>query len=234
MGHAEVATMKERLLHADVTPLERAVLLDMAAALEDGSTVYSWGHDRLALAIGKEPRSAAAKSALSVRILPSLIDKKMLKLRSGAHRSRRAEYDVLALAGMGIGQPVDNSGMGIGSDREWVSVSGGMGIAQTGTPAPPTAPTPARGRERPIHRHEPNARSALARIVSERRLPFDVDELLRVAYVLGHGDPWDGYLAVKAATEASIGDARDPRALLLARFRQAGMPATTIPARRSA
>ena len=226
--------MKERLLHVDVTSLERVVLLDMAAALEGGSTVYTWGHDRLALAIGKEPRSVAAKRALSGRIFPSLVTKGLVKQTSAAHRSRRAEYEVLVLAAMGTGQPVDNSGMGTGFEHEWVPVSDAMGTAQTGTPAPTTAPTPPPGREKPNHRHEPNATSALSRLVAERRLPFDVGELLRVAYVLGNGDPWEGYLVVKSTTEASIGDARDPRALLHSRFRQAGMSATTIPSRRSA
>lgn len=236
MGHREVAAMKTHLLRAGVTSLERLVLLDMAAALEDGSTVYSWGHDRLALAIGKEPGSQAAKSALSVRILPSLIGKGLIRLRAAAHRSRRAEYDVLPLAAMGTGQPVDKSAMGTGPEPEWVSVSGEMGTSQTGTPAPLTAPTPAPGCVKPSngHRHEPNARAALTRLTTERHLPLTVDEMLRAAYVIGRGDPWDGYLVVKSATEAALGDARDPRALLLARLRQVGMPANLIATRRAA
>ncbi|KTS91874.1 hypothetical protein NS183_01825 [Microbacterium testaceum] len=235
MGHREVAAMKARLLRADVTTLERLVLLDMAAALADGSTIYSWGHDRLALAIGKEPGSKAAKSALSVRVLPSLIDKGLLKLRSAAHRSRRAEYDVLVLAEMGTDQPVDKSGMGTGSKPEWVPVSGAMGSGQTDTPATLPAPIPAPGSEEHPnhHRHEPNALAALTRLASERRLPLTIDELLRIAYSIGHGDPWDGYLIVKSATEAAIGDARDPRALLLSRFRQLGMPMGLLSTRRA-
>ncbi|WP_274645474.1 hypothetical protein [Microbacterium sp. C7(2022)] len=141
--------MKALLLDAAVTSLERAVLLDMAAAVKDGSTVYSWGHDRLAEAIGKRPGSQAAKSALSVRIIPSLITKGMIRKQSAAHRSHRAEYDLSILS-----RPVDNStmgtgaqsGMGTGFESEWVPVSGGMGIAQTGTPPPDTTKAAPRAR----------------------------------------------------------------------------------------
>lgn len=230
MGYAEVAAMKERLLSTPVTALERVVLLDMATAVADGSTVYTWGHDRLALAIDKEPRSVAAKRALSGRVFPSLIRKGLVRQTASAHRARRAEYDLVVLHGMGTGQPVDNSGMGTGLDPEWVPVLDVMGTAQTGTPPPISPPTPAPGAV-PIHKHEPNARSALGRIVDGRRLPFTVDELLRAAYALGNGDPWDGYLVVKEATETAIGDARDPRAVILHRLHQHGLPADTIPRR---
>jgi len=137
------------------------------------------------------------------------------------------------LAGMGTGESVGKSGMGTGSDAKWVAVSGVMDTGQTGTPAPTSAPIPA-PLAASIHEHEPNARSALGRIVHGRTLPFSVDELLRAAYALGDGDPWDGYLKIKASTESALGDARDPRAVLLARLRQQGLTADTIPARRSA
>jgi hypothetical protein len=64
------------------------------------------------------------------------------------------------------------------------------------------------------HKYEPNARRALATLISERSLPFTPEALLEAAYRVGAGDPWDGYLKVKAATAENFATARDPAAVL--------------------
>ncbi|WP_454137247.1 hypothetical protein [Microbacterium paulum] len=68
------------------------------------------------------------------------------------------------------------------------------------------------------HQNEPFARSALTTLRTERRLPLSIDELLTRAYTLGNGDPWDGYLRIKQATEAALTGARDAAAVLRARL----------------
>lgn len=142
MGFKTHKQMGEALLRVKVPTMERVVLLDMALAVEDGSLVYSWGHDRLALAIGKEPGSIAAKSALSQRIIPSLIRKRLIDKTSEAHRGHHAEYVLSMLSDRGMGNGLDaerataSTGMGSGFEAERVAVSTGMGSAQTATPLP--------------------------------------------------------------------------------------------------
>lgn len=127
MGYKTHKRMGEALLRVKVPTMERVVLLDMALAVQDGSLVYSWGHDRLALAIGKEPGTPAAKQALSGRILPRLIERGLIHKTSEAHRGRHAEYVLSVLS---------DRGMGNGLEAERVTVSAGMGNAQTVTPLP--------------------------------------------------------------------------------------------------
>lgn len=142
MGFTTLERMKAALLTTTVTPLERTVLLDMAVAVNDDALVYSWGHDRLAQAIGKVPGSTAAKQALSVRILPSLIAKGLISVKSPAHRGHRAEYELLVLQQPEMGNGSrggtrprmsrvthDEAEMGNGSESKWVTVPEGMGNA---------------------------------------------------------------------------------------------------------
>jgi hypothetical protein len=70
------------------------------------------------------------------------------------------------------------------------------------------------------HQHEPNARRALTDLVADRRLPFTVEQLLDLAYVLGPGgDPFYGYMhRLRPATEQSFTGARDPAAVLRKRL----------------
>ncbi len=131
MGYKTHKRMGEALLRVKVPTMERVVLLDMALAVEDGTLVYSWGHDRLALAIGKEPGTPAAKQALSGRILPHLIERGLIHKTSQAHRGRHAEYVLSVLS---------DRGMGNGLEAERVTVSTGMGNAQTVTPLPTPLP----------------------------------------------------------------------------------------------
>jgi DNA-binding transcriptional ArsR family regulator len=77
--------------------------------------------------------------------------------------------------------------------------------------------------EMPIgnHDNEGNARRALDTLRRERSLPMHVKELVRIAYKLGNGDPWAGYLQIKQRTDADIRGARDPEAVLRARLSKA-------------
>ena len=131
IGYKTHKRMGEALLTVKVPTMERVVLLDMALAVEDGSLVYSWGHDRLALAIGKEPGTPAAKQALSGRILPRLMERGLIRKTAEAHRGRHAEYVLSVLS---------DPGMGNGLEPERVTVSTGMGNAQTVTPLPTPLP----------------------------------------------------------------------------------------------
>jgi hypothetical protein len=91
-------------------------------------------------------------------------------------------------------------------------------ISPSLTPVP-TGPAPAElngGRE--THEYEPNARRAITALIADRTLPFTPDALLATAYRAGNGDPWQGYLAVKVATEQSLAGARDPAAVLRKRL----------------
>jgi len=75
-------------------------------------------------------------------------------------------------------------------------------------------PVPA-GNGGQAHKYEPNARRAIATLISERSLPFTPEALLETAYRVGaERDPWDGYLKVKAATVENFATARDPAAVL--------------------
>jgi hypothetical protein len=159
MAHREAKLLKQILLDVDVTPYERAVLLDMATAVVEGSTRYTWGHDRLAGALGKRPRTTAAKRALSGRIIPSLVRKGLIAVAEKAHPGRNAEYELLVLhegwepvATESAGKaPMTHPGMGTGLEQEWVPVStnngyrfgAGMGTGLSGTPAPSSAPSSA-------------------------------------------------------------------------------------------
>lgn len=77
--------------------------------------------------------------------------------------------------------------------------------------------------DRPVaHRHEPNTRAALETLQAERGLPLTVDELVRWAYTLGGGDPWEGYrFGIKPQTEHSLAGADDPAAVLRSRLKKA-------------
>lgn len=208
MGFTTLERMKSALLTTTVTSLERTVLLDMATAVDDGSLIYSWGHDRLALAIGKTPGTTAAKSALTRRILPSLISKGLLRKTSDAHRGHRAEYELVVLtnagmdtasgSGMGTGSvesdddPMSRvthavTGMGTGSEAEWVPVSSGMGTGLTGTPLPTSLPSSATGKRIASAARRPSDRqmvfvSDIARmldIVAEIHTSHEASEFIR-------------------------------------------------------
>ena len=87
---------------------------------------------------------------------------------------------------------------------------------------PPTPPQNGRAdQDNPPHRHEANALRALTALQVDRSLPLTVNELLVHAYRLGHGDPWQGYLAVKVATNFQLESARNPVLALRARLEAA-------------
>lgn len=67
---------------------------------------------------------------------------------------------------------------------------------------------------------ERSARSALTTLRRERTLPLSLDELMTHARALGeNGNPWDGYLRIKQATEAALTGAMNPAAVLRARLK---------------
>ncbi len=71
------------------------------------------------------------------------------------------------------------------------------------------------------HKFHSNAERALTALVAERKLPLAVADLLPVAYRLGGGDPWRGYLEIKLRTTDAIVGARNPGAVLKARLEAA-------------
>lgn len=96
MGFLALDRMKRALLTVETSPLDRIVLLDMAVAVNDDSTIYSWGHERLALALGKPPRSKAARSAVD-RVIARLTANGRIRLTAKPHPGRSAEYDLLLI-----------------------------------------------------------------------------------------------------------------------------------------
>lgn len=96
MGFTTAEQMKIALRTIDVTRGERAVLIEMAYAVDDAAPVYSWGRDRLADVLGKPPGSTAAKSAVD-RALASLRASGLITLVAKPHRGRRAEYALSVL-----------------------------------------------------------------------------------------------------------------------------------------
>jgi hypothetical protein len=72
------------------------------------------------------------------------------------------------------------------------------------------------------HLHEPNARRALTALRRDRELVVPVAELLAVAYRVGAGDPWTGYLAIKRVTDGGLDTARNRAAVVRARLAELG------------
>jgi hypothetical protein len=143
MGFTTLERMKRALLTATVSSTERLVLLDMAVAVDDTTGIYSWGHERLALAIGKMPGTPAAKQALSGRVIPSLIARGLISKTSSAYPGHRAEYELLVLRGpeSSNGSGKAEPGMGNALDEEWITVSDGKGNAQAVTPLTSSLPS---------------------------------------------------------------------------------------------
>ena len=144
MGYKTHRQMGLATLGTGLPTLERAALLDMALAVEDGSLVYAWGHERLAVALDKEPGTKAAKRTLE-RVLSSLIDKGLIARTSRAYRGHNAEYTLTVLAGNGprsergpiVTAPAEN---GPRFEAEWAPVSDRMGPTLGGAPLPITTP----------------------------------------------------------------------------------------------
>lgn len=79
-----------------LTEMEQRVALAMAYETHRGIR-YARGHALLAVAIGKEPGTDAAKSALTRRIIPALIRKGAIRRVSHSYRGHKREYDVVIL-----------------------------------------------------------------------------------------------------------------------------------------
>ncbi len=102
-------------------------------------------------------------------------------------------------------------------------------IAPTGAKsveAPPRVPNSPTGTN---HQNEPFARNAITTLITDRHLPLTLDELTTHAYRLGTGDPWEGYLVIKATTTDAFGpDVKNPAAVLRYRLNHA-TPRRNIP-----
>lgn len=182
MGFTTLERMKDALLTTTVSSLERIVLLDMATAVDDVAPVYSWGHDRLALALGKPPGTRAATRAVE-RVIGSLRARGLLVLTARPHRGRRAEY---ALALLDENAPRSERGAfgsrvthdahenAPRSEHECTPVSDGMDPGQTGVPLPISLPRTPPGKR---------TASGARRRPSKRQMIFvaDLSRLLDVA-----------------------------------------------------
>lgn len=92
--------------------------------------------------------------------------------------------------------------------------------------APPRVPNSPTGTN---HQNEPFARNAITTLITDRHLPLTLDELTTHAYRLGTGDPWEGYLVIKATTTDAFGpDVKNPAAVLRYRLNHA-TPRRNIP-----
>lgn len=109
---------------------------------------------------------------------------------------------------------VSNKALAIPSPAQPLSTS----VSSSPPPSPNASRANGRADENPPHRHEANALRALTALKQDRSLPLTVNELLVHAYRLGHGDPWQGYLAVKVATNFQLDTARNPVLALRARL----------------
>lgn len=74
----------------------------------------------------------------------------------------------------------------------------------------------------PKHDHEVHAKKALTAIRRERRLGVEVALLLGEAYRIGHGDPWQGYKEIAAATAEHMDSAWSRSGATLDRIRRLG------------
>lgn len=186
------------------------------------------GYDiRVPLKVGKDGRPVYAWRGRSVTYTVPRFPP-----RDGPGAQRRA-----AQAASVAERPADSAGLSVRKARQGTSkgpsVSAERPVSGVGpsphipsdplTPARPAAnerpaDNPADNGGREAHKHEPNARAALARIRAERRLPLTEDELLALAYEIGTDPYYDGYAAIDAATTASFDTARDIRKVLRARL----------------
>ena len=82
--------------------------------------------------------------------------------------------------------------------------------------------------DEPPHPHEKNALPSLKRACEDARLQITAEELLPDAYRIGNGDPWDGYLEIKAAIDQGFAGARNPVAVLKKRLRDIRSPRPVI------
>lgn len=144
MGFATLDRMKDALLSVPVSPLERIILLDMAVAVADDSPAYTWGHERLARALGRQPGQKATKSALE-RVLSGLTARGLLVRTADAHRGRHAEYSlaVLTLEGPRSDRGpfgADPAEKGPRSGGGWAPVSDLKGPGLSGAPLPESPP----------------------------------------------------------------------------------------------
>ncbi|MDJ1115395.1 helix-turn-helix domain-containing protein [Microbacterium dauci] len=91
-------------------------------------------------------------------------------------------------------------------------------MAPLEVPTPKSEPTRVLNTPSGQHQNHPFAVNALRTLRTDRKLPLSPEELMRYAYRLGNGDPWDGYLRIKQATEANLTGAKNLAAVIRSRL----------------
>lgn len=225
----------DEVWQSDLKPLERLVALVFAKHASQGVDAVWVTYPTLMEHTGLSRDSVA-------RHIAGLRAAGWIEQTEPPRQHRAARYRLVSSPGT---RPLDadtGSIRGTGAGRlDQVSSPGAGRLSESSSPAPESSsPAPriqqsgsrTRTSTKPlpnhhggvIHRYDPNARSGLTTIIATRRLPFTLDELLEAAYTLGDGDPWDGYLAINDATSTTFADARDPRAVIIHRLRERGLP----------
>lgn len=195
MGFVTLDRMKDALLAEPVSDLERIVLLDMAVAVDDDTVIYTWGHERLARALGRQPGLKATKSALE-RVLSRLTARGLLVRTGEAHRGRHAEYTLAVLDLEGPRSErgpffADPAEKGPRSGEERAPVQGRKGPGLSGAPLPVSLPvslpgkrTSAEARNRPMSNGQASLLEDLRRMLGYDDAPAlrtwgDADDLIR-------------------------------------------------------
>ncbi len=246
MGAGLVRAAIDRCAGLDHAPARLFIGMSVSALDDDPQPVYFKGQDDMAAILGMD---ASDKSRRAVRrSLHSLTSAGMVRSEPSAP-GRRARHFLLdghlpspqplrpadPITGRSAStirqtqdahrpvsnpptgdaqRPVNDARMADAQRRNGGRSAVGMADAQR-----PPEEEKGRKRKRQAHPHEPNAVRSLTALVTGRHLPIGTDELLSEAYRIGDGDPWNGYLSIKAITEAPITGARDPAAALRARLR---------------
>lgn len=226
-GLVKAAFTLAKRVGLDHAPTRLFVYMAVVAMDNDENPVYYGGRDDMARALGND--GEAGHKAVTRALAP--LTAANLTRSTKASRGRRASHYLLdgekplRPEKEDAHRPVSNPELG-DADRpvnnpERGTVSGRKGDGErsnAGRSASPLGVKEQVGSSRPIHKNEPNARSALGKLRAERSLPLSETELLDFAYSIGNGNPWDGYLSIKHATETPITGANNPAAVLRRRL----------------
>lgn len=153
----------------------------------------------------------------------------VITVAEAPRRGRNRRWRIVATPMAGIPATSNDDDMaGIPANPEPPQLAGELAGQLAGNMAGIPAPKRTEGKNPPTpqgaggdHEHHDQARQALERIVGERWLPLDLDELLRHAYRLGSGDPWVGYRVIREESERTLDGMTDPAAALRARLSKA-------------
>lgn len=179
------------------------------------------GEDSIASITQKEIATLAGISRISVQTnITRLESKGVVKASTG--RGKKHEYDVLptyklqstpVIRFATYPQAVANPEVGNFDDK---LQSPGYATPKSGLTRVLNSPTGTN------HPNEPNTLRALNTLITDRKLPIPLQELLHRAYRIGNGDPWDGYRTIKQITEKALEpDVRNPAAVIRHRLEEA-------------